>query len=116
MPECLNIIAEVKLTRIAKLADYPADWERRLGLLASEGSLCIMHNDNEPEDKRYVILLNYPNCFKSFSGDLTTEDNEIRLITRNAGYVFSVTEWELTEEKEDALRKQLEELIADLED
>lgn len=115
MPECLNIIAGVRLTRIAKLADYPSDWERRIGLLATEGTLCIMHSENDPPEKKYVILLDPPDCFKSFSGDLTAAENEIRLITPNAGYVFSVTEWEMTQEKENALRKQLDDIICALE-
>lgn len=113
MPECVKIIPRAKIARIARLTKETPDWKRRLGLLSAEGCLCIMQE--EGSEQFYAILLEYPNCFKSFSGDLTVENGEIRLITKNTGYVFSVTEWEMTKEKEDSLRSQLQLLLTELE-
>lgn len=113
MPECVKIIPRARIARIARLTQDTPGWEKRLGLLSAEGCLCIMNE--EGAEQFYAILLEYPNCFKSFSGDLTVTDGEIRLITENTGYVFSVTEWEMTKEKEDSLRAQLQLLLNELE-
>lgn len=115
MPECVYIIPKARIVRIAKLSDSAPDWEKHLGLLSAEGCLCIMQDEDPLPDRYYAILLNYPNCFKSFSGDLSYTDSEVRLITKDTGYVFSIAEREMTDEKEASIRSQLEMLIEKLE-
>lgn len=115
MPECIKIIPRAKLTRIADLTERSPEWNEHLKLLSAEGCLCIMHGDDDPPDKYYLILFDFPNRFRSFNGDLEVTDNEVRLITADTGYVFTVTDSELTSEKEAVLRGQLHSLMALLE-
>ena len=115
MPECIKIIPRAKLTRIADLTERSPEWNEHLTLLSAEGCLCIMHSDDDPPDKYYLILFDYPNRFRSFNGDLEVTGNEVRLITADTGYVFTVTDSELTSEKEAVLRGQLLSLMALLE-
>ena len=110
MPECIKMIPRAKLTRIADLTDKAPEWNEHLKPLSAEGCLCIMHEDCDPPDKFCLILFDYPNRFKSFSGDLEMTESEVRLITKDTGYVFTVTDPEMTEEKADALISQLESL------
>lgn len=115
MPECIRIIPRAKLTRIAKLSDDAPDWDRHLTLLSAEGCLCVMHDENDAPDKYYLVLFDYPDRFRSFSGDLAVTDSEVRLITRDTGYVFTVTDAAMNDEKESDLRSQLDSLLALLE-
>ena len=115
MPECIKIIPRAKLTRIADLTERSPEWNVHLKLLSAEGCLCIMHGEDDPPDKYYLILFDFPNRFRSFNGDLEVTDNEVRLITADTGYVFTVTDNELTSEKEAGLRGQLHSLMALLE-
>ncbi|MCQ2491217.1 MAG: hypothetical protein MJ079_06485 [Ruminococcus sp.] len=107
MPECIRIIPRAKLTRIADLTGNAPEWDVHLKLLSAEGCLCIMHGDDDPPDKYYLILFDYPSRFRSFCGDLCETEDEVRLITNDTGYVFAVTDRELTEEKAEMLRGQL---------
>lgn len=115
MPECIKIIPRAKLTRIADLTERSPEWNEHLKLLSAEGCLCIMHGDDDPPDKYYLILFDFPNRFRSFNGDLEVTDNEVRLITADTGYVFTVTDSELTSAKEAELKGQLNSLMALLE-
>ncbi len=115
MPECIKIIPRAKLTRIADLTERSPEWNEHLKLLSAEGCLCIMHGDDDPHDKYYLILFDFPNRFRSFNGDLEVTDNEVRLITADTGYVFTVTDSELTSAKEAELKGQLHSLMALLE-
>lgn len=111
MPECIRIIPRAKLTRIAKLDEGLPGWNDHLRLLSAEGCLCIMHEETDAPDKYYLILFDYPDRFRSFNGDLTVTDTEIRLITQDTGYVFTVTDSEMNEEKENKLRRQAEQML-----
>ena len=115
MPECIRIIPRAKLTRIADLSENTPEWNEHLKLLSAEGCLCVMHDEKDPSDKFYLILFDYPKSFKSFIGDLEETTNEIRLITKDTGYVFTVTDSEMTEEKKSRLNNQLNSLLALLE-
>jgi len=111
MPECISIIPRAKLTRIADLTERSPEWDEHLKLLSAEGCLCIMHGEDDPPDKYYLVLFDYPNRFRSFNGDLEVSGDEVRLITADTGYVFTVTDGELTEEKSAVLKKQLKSLL-----
>ena len=110
MPECKRIIPRAKLTRVADLTKSDPEWNEHLKLLSAEGCLCIMHEDDAPPDKYCLILFDYPSRFKSFSGDLEETDGEIRLITKDTGYVFTIEDSELTDEKLGVISRQLESL------
>ncbi|MDO4862922.1 MAG: hypothetical protein Q4A05_02025 [Ruminococcus sp.] len=115
MPECVRIIPRARLTRIADLTEHSPEWDAHLKLLSAEGCLCVMHGEDDPPDKFYLILFDYPSRFRSFLGDLEETENEIRLITKDTGYVFTITEYEMTKEKEAELRSQLSSLLTLLE-
>ncbi|SEK72938.1 hypothetical protein SAMN02910353_01183 [Ruminococcus sp. YRD2003] len=115
MPKCLRIIPRAKLTRIADLTKSTPEWNEHLKLLSAEGCLCIMQGEDDPPDKFYLVLFDYPNRFRSFSGELEETDSEIRLITKDTGYVFTVTDFEMTKEKGEFLRGQLSSLLTLLE-
>ena len=115
MPECVNIIPRARLTRIARLDESLPGWNEHLKLLSAEGCLCIMHDDNDAPDQYYLILFDYPDRFRSFSGELTVTDSEIRLLTKDTGYVFTITDSEINDEKEKELRRQAEHMLALLE-
>ena len=115
MPECIRIIPRARLTRIADLTEHSPEWNEHLKLLSAEGCLCVMHGEDDPPEKYYLILFDYPNRFKSFVGDLEETENEIRLITADTGYVFTVTDDELTEEKSAMLKEQLNSMLTMLE-
>ena len=89
MPKCLRIIPRAKLTRIADLTKSTPEWNEHLKLLSAEGCLCIMQGEET--------------------------DSEIRLITKDTGYVFTVTDFEMTKEKGEFLRGQLSSLLTLLE-
>ena len=110
MPECIRIIPRARLTRIADLTKSTPEWNEHLKLLSAEGCLCIMRGEDDPPDKYYLILFDYPSRFKSFSGDLDETESEIRLITKDTGYVFTIEDSELTDEKLGVISRQLESL------
>ncbi|MBR4362346.1 MAG: hypothetical protein IKP42_06355 [Ruminococcus sp.] len=111
MPECIRIIPRAKLTRIARLDESLPGWNDHLRLLSAEGCLCIMHEETDAPDEYYLVLFDYPDRFRSFNGDLTVTDTEIRLITKDTGYVFTVTDSEMNAEKENELRRQAEQML-----
>ncbi len=115
MPECVNIIPRARLTRIARLDNSLPGWNEHLKLLSAEGCLCIMHDENDAPDHYYLILFDYPDRFRSFSGELTVTDSEIRLLTKDTGYVFTITDSEINDEKEKELHRQAEHMLALLE-
>ena len=115
MPECLRIIPRARLTRIADLTPNAPEWNEHLKLLSAEGCLCIMRGEDDPPDKFYLVLFDYPNRFRSFTGELEETDIEIRLITKDTGYVFTVIDCEMTKEKGDILCGQLSSLMTLLE-
>ena len=115
MPECIRIIPRAKLTRIANLTENSPEWNDHLKLHSAEGCLCVMHDEKDPPGKYYLILFDYPSRFRSYTGDLDETENEIRLITNDTGYVFTLTDTEMTVEKEAELRNQLNSLLTLLE-